>query len=258
MAGTIRLETEDRVVTLWIDRPPLNVLDLATLRRLEQALADVAALEGLQMVVLRGSGGRAFSAGVAVEDHVGERIPAMLETFHGALRRLLALEPVTVAAVDGHCLGGGMELAAVCDLVVATDRSTFGQPEIKLGCFPPVAAVLFPSLFGSGRAFDLLLTGRTIDCRQAEGLGFVTRRTEGELDAAVEGLRRELTAHSAAALRLAKKAIRLGEPRVQPLERALTAAERIYLDELAATADMEEGVAAFMEKRPPVWSHGES
>lgn len=253
---TVRLERDGRAATVWIERPPLNVFDLETLEGLDRAFTELAAVEGLQMVVVRGGGGRAFSAGVAVEDHVGERIAAMLETFHRALRRLFSLEAPTVAAVDGHCLGGGMELAAVCDLVVATERSTFAQPEIKLGCFAPVAAALYPALFGPSLAYDLLLTGRTLDCREAEARGFVARRVvDGGLDAALDQLRGELASLSSVALRLCKKAIRLGQPQVDLIERALAATEDLYLDELAATADMEEGVAAFMEKRPPAWTH---
>ncbi|MEO1366877.1 MAG: enoyl-CoA hydratase-related protein, partial [Acidobacteriota bacterium] len=259
--ATVRVERRGRVATVWIERPPLNILDLDTLSQLDVAVDDLRrqAAEpesGLQLAVVRGGGDRAFSAGVAIEDHVGARIPRMLEVFHRALRRLFALDVPTVAAVDGHCLGGGMELAAVCDLVIATERSSFGQPEIKLACFPPVAAVLYPSLIGPGRTFDLLLTGRRLSCRDAEACGFVARRVpDGGLDAALGVFASELGASSTPALRLTKKAIRLGQARARLLDEALDASERLYLEELAQTADMEEGVAAFLAKRPPAWTH---
>ncbi|MEM8994786.1 MAG: enoyl-CoA hydratase/isomerase family protein [Acidobacteriota bacterium] len=259
--ATVRVERRGRAATVWIERPPLNIFDLDTLAQLDTAFEELrrgaAAPESeLQLVVVRGGGDRAFSAGVAIEDHVGERIPRMLEVFHGALRRLFALEVPTVAAVDGHCLGGGMELAAVCDLVIATERSRFGQPEIKLACFPPVAAVLYPTLLGPGKTFDLLLTGRLLSCADAEACGFVARRVpDGGLDAGLEALASELGALSTPALRLTKKAIRLGQPRARLLDEALAASERLYLEELAQTADMEEGVAAFLDKRPPAWTH---
>ena len=256
ICATVRLERDGRCATVWIERPPLNILDLETLEGLDRAFEQLASLDGLQMVTVRGGGERAFSAGVAIEDHIGERIPAMLETFHRALRRLFSLEAPTVAAVDGHCLGGGMELAAVCDLVVATERSTFGQPEIKLACFAPVAAALYPALFGPSLTYDLLLTGRTLDSREAEAKGFLARRVpHGGLDEALEQLRVELSSQSAVALRLCKRAIRLGQPQVELIDRALSATEDLYLDELAKTSDMEEGVAAFMEKRAPAWLH---
>lgn len=252
----VRLETRSRCVYLTLDQPPLNVLDLATLNALDQALDTVSERPDLHMLVILGGGTRAFCAGVAIEDHTGDKIPAMLDAFHGALRRLFALELITVAAIDGHCLGGGMELAAVCDLVIATERSTFGQPEIGLACFPPVAAALYPTLFGPGRTYDLLLTGRKISSRQAEAMGFVARRLpDGELSQGVDRLVGEITDQSLPAVRATKKAIRAGQPQVELFDRALAESERIYLEELTPCADLDEGVRAFLEKRPPRWQH---
>ncbi len=251
--ATVRLERVGRRATLWLDRPPLNILDLATLARLDEALATLEE-DAPQVLVIRGAGGRAFSAGVAVQDHVPERIPRALELFHRALLRLYRLGSVSVAAVDGPCLGGGMELAAVCDLVLASDESRFGQPEIRLACFPPVATALLPSLIGPARAADLILTGRVIDAVEAERLGFVARRVPREgFEAALTALTDELLAPSTAALRLARKALRAG--REQNFAAALQSAEQIYLDELVPSADVVEGVAAFLEKRPPRWTH---
>ena len=251
------LEVEDRVAVLTIDRPPLNVLDLATLDELGAAVVEVSARKDLQLLILRGGGMRAFCAGVSIQDHTPDKIGAMLGGFHDALRRLFALEIVTVAAVDGHCLGGGMELAATCDMVLATDRSTFGQPEIELGCFPPVAAALYPQLLGTGRTFDLLVTGRKISCAEAEQMGFVARRLAPEetLDQGLRHLKSEILSKSAAALRLTKKAIRAGRPRPELFEDALAETERIYMEEMATCEDLEEGVRAFIEKRPPEWRH---
>jgi cyclohexa-1,5-dienecarbonyl-CoA hydratase len=178
----------------------------------------------------------------------------MLARFHGALMKLHQLDAVTVAAVDGHCLGGGMELAAVCDLVLASERSRFGQPEIRLGCYPPLAAALYPSLLGPALTADLLLTGRTLDCAEAERLGFVARRVADDgFEPALETLVAELLEKSGAVLRLTKKAIRAG--RGNRFQKALGECEHVYLQELAATSDMEEGVRAFLEKRPPTWRH---
>lgn len=251
--ATVRVERDGRVATLWIDRPPLNVLDLATLEALGRAVGALADTPP-QVLQVRGAGERAFSAGVAVEDHTPERIHPMLASFHGALRALRALPSVNVAVVQGHCLGGGMELAAACDLVLAGDGARFGQPEIELGCYPPYAAALYPALLGAKRTYDLLLTGRTIDAAAAHGMGFVSRLVPAaELEAAAASLVAELTAHSAAVTRLTKKAIRAGEG--DAFEIALAECERIYLDELAATTDMEEGLTAFLEKRPPDWQH---
>lgn len=253
MTETLRVERAGRVATVVIDRQPLNILDLATIERLDAALAALAS-DDLQLVFLRGAGARAFSAGVAVQDHTPDKVGRMLELLHGAVRRLDELPAVTVAAVQGHCLGGGMELALACDLVLATDDARFGQPEIELGCFPPVAAALYPRRIGAARTLELILTGRTLSAAEAEGLGLVTWRVaEGGLDLGVARVTADLTAKSAAVSRLAKRAVRAG--RDLPFPASLAETERIYLGELARTADMEEGLAAFLAKRPPEWRH---
>ena len=252
MSSTVLLERDGRSATLTLDRPPLNILDLATVAELS---THVAALEAdpPQLLWLRARG-KAFSAGVAVEDHTGDKVGEMLAGLHGAIRALMELPSICVAVVSGHCLGGGMELAAACDMVLATDDATFGQPEIHLGCFPPVAAALYPARFGSGRTFELLLTGRTLDAEEAERLGFVTWRVAPEqLEAKIADLSRRLLATSAAVTPLLKRAVRTGGE--LPVAGALAETERIYLKELTETEDMNEGVAAFLEKRPAVWKH---
>ncbi|HTQ80362.1 MAG TPA: enoyl-CoA hydratase/isomerase family protein, partial [Thermoanaerobaculia bacterium] len=234
---------------------PLNILDLATLADLNAALDGLAADPDLQVVVLRGAGERAFSAGVSVQDHTADKVRAMLDGLHGAIRRLRDLPAVTLAAVHGHCLGGGMELALGCDLVLATDDARFGQPEIELGCYPPAAAALYPRLLGASRTLELLLSGRTLSAEEAERLGLVTWRT-ATLDGPDGGLARvlaQLTARSAAVTRLTKRAVAAG--RDHDFAAALQETERLYLEQLCQRADMEEGLTAFLEKRPPVWKH---
>ena len=256
MNETVRLEPyagHERTAVLAVDRPPLNVLDLATLARLEAVLAEVTAAPP-QVLVVRGGGERAFSAGVAVEDHTPDRLEAMLGRFHGALGHLRGLPSIVVAAVRGHCLGGGMELAAACDLVVAEEGARFGQPEIRLGCYPPYAAALYPALLGTQRTLDLLLTGRTLDAAEAAAMGFVARLAPaGGLEAAVAALVAEVGAMSAAVTPLVKRAVRAAEG--GGFARALAESERLYLEELAATGDMAEGLEAFLAKRPPRWRH---
>ncbi len=243
-----------RAATLTIDRPPLNILDLATLDALGVAVGELERDGDLALVFLRGAGGRAFSAGVAVQDHTPDKVAAMLAGLHQAIRRLRALPAITVAAVGGHCLGGGMELAMSCDMVLATEDSRFGQPEVDLGCFPPVAAALYPARLGAGRALDLLATGQPITAERAERLGLVQRLLPaGGLDEGCARLAAELAGKSAAVLRSIKRAVAAG--RDLPFAEALAATERIYLDELARLDDMREGVAAFLDKRPPVWKH---
>jgi cyclohexa-1,5-dienecarbonyl-CoA hydratase len=249
---TLLLDRDGRTATITINRPPLNILDIPTIQRLGEAISELDTDKDLQLVVIRGAGDRAFSAGVAVQDHTPELVGPMLESLHGAIRKLRDLSAVTVAAVKGHCLGGGMELALACDLVIATEDARFGQPEIELGCYPPVAAALYPSLIGPGRTLDLLLTGRTLTCEEAERMGLIARRVSS-LDEGLAKLSSEILAKSAAVVRLTKKAVRAGSD--HGFSEALDESERLYLDELCPTADMAEGVAAFLEKRRPVWKH---
>ncbi|MFP5287747.1 MAG: enoyl-CoA hydratase/isomerase family protein [Thermoanaerobaculia bacterium] len=251
---SILVERDGRAATVTLNRPPLNILDIPTIARLGEVMDEISRDEGLQVVVLRGAGERAFSAGVAVQDHTPDKVGAMLESLHGAIRHLRDLDAITVAAVHGHCLGGGMELAMACDLVIATDDARFGQPEVDLGCFPPVAAALYPSRIGAGRTIELLVTGRPLTCREAEGLGLVTRCVAaGSLDKVVARFLEEAGGKSAAVTRLIKKAVRAG--RDLGFSAALEETERIYVGELGRTEDMAEGVAAFLEKRRPVWRH---
>ncbi len=258
--STLLLARDGRTATLTIQRPPLNILDIPTIERLAAALDELETDADLQVVVIRGGGERAFSAGVAVQDHTPDKVGPMLATLHGAVKKLRTLPAITIAAVQGHCLGGGMEVALACDLVIATDDSRFGQPEIELGCYPPVAAALYPARIGPGRTLDMLLTGRTYTCQEAEALGLVTRRVsaavKGGLDEGLAELVSGITSRSAAVTRLTKKAVRLGDRAdEEAFFAALDANERLYLDELCPTADMAEGLAAFLEKRRPVWKH---
>jgi cyclohexa-1,5-dienecarbonyl-CoA hydratase len=252
---TVHIQSAERVAWITIDRPPLNILDIPAIQQLGAAIATLDQMgPDLQVVVIRGAGERAFSAGVAVQDHTPDKIAPMLESFHRAIRLLRDLPAVTIAAVQGHCLGGGMELALSCDLVIASEESRFGQPEVELGCYPPVAAALYPSLMGSGKTLDLLLTGRTLDCQEAERLGLVTRQVPAAgFEAAVHELVAQITGKSAPVTRLIKAAVRAG--RDQGFSTGLAEAERLYLDDLARTEDMQEGIAAFLEKRKPEWRH---
>jgi cyclohexa-1,5-dienecarbonyl-CoA hydratase len=159
-----------------------------------------------------------------------------------------------VAAIHGPTLGGGCEVAAACDLVLAADDVRLGQPEIRLGVFPPAAAALLPRLVGRQRALDLLLTGRTVLAEEALRLGLVTRVLPRDgFEEGVEAFVQELAARSRPVLALAKRAV--VENLERPLSAALDAADHLYLTELMALRDPHEGLAAFMEKREPVWTN---
>lgn len=249
----IVIETRERVISITWDRPPLNVLDLALLHELADALTHCASAPA-DIVILHGAGRRAFSAGVDIRDHTVEKVPEMLEVVHGVIRKLVALPQVTIAAVRGVCLGGGCEVASSCDFVVATEGSSFATPEILVGCYPPVALARFTNLIGYHRAAEMILTGKGIGAREAQSIGLINRVCgEDELETALDSLIQELLGKSGAVLRLTLKGLR--ELSLRGFEEALQRSEEIYCSELLQTADVEEGINAFLEKRAPRWRH---
>jgi cyclohexa-1,5-dienecarbonyl-CoA hydratase len=201
--------------------------------------------------VLRGEGD-CFSTGVDIAAHAPDKVTAMLEKFHGVIRAIVASRKVTIAAVHGNCLGGGAELAMLCDIVITAADATWGFPEINLGCFPPVAATALSSLIGQKRAADLMLTGANVLGTEAAEIGLATRAvTADNMDAAVTKALEHLQKQSPAALSIAKKAIYAWDS--IHFDKGLARAEKIYLDELMKTEDAREGVQAFLEKRNPRW-----
>jgi cyclohexa-1,5-dienecarbonyl-CoA hydratase len=248
----IRLTIDNRVARITFSRPPLNVFNIAMMREISAALAECSNRELVAIVFTSDAECRAFSAGVAVEEHVAETVYQMLDSFHAIFRSLEQLGRPTLALVDGVALGGGSELVAACDIVIATDRSRFGQPEIKLGVFPPVAAVLLPRVIGEKRARELIMTGDIIDSVTALNLGLCNHVVPvAHLEQKAAEILSKLREHSASALGYTRRALDLGAG--QSLDAILKQQEDIYLHELMKTADANEGVKAFMEKRKPVW-----
>ncbi len=250
------VNSEKKGRTQWItwDRPPLNILDIDLLRELDRLLTDCASDATVDLVLLQGAGQRAFSAGVDIKDHTVDKVPEMLEVVHGVIRKLLTLPQVTMASVRGVCLGGGCEVASSCDFIVASENSSFATPEIMVGCFPPVALARFAGLIGYHRAAEMILTGRRFGAPEAQALGLINRVfAEDEFDRGVQTLLGELDGKSGAVLRLTVQGLR--ELSLRGFNDALKRSEEIYCHQLLKTGDVEEGVKAFLEKRPPRWTH---
>ena len=181
----ITLDFVPPMARLILNSPPLNVIDIAMMDELAQALGEIEARSDVFTLILSGAG-KAFSVGVDVAAHTPDKVADMLARFHGVIRALIATKKVTVAAVHGHCLGGGAELAMVCDLVYTTESASWGFPEIKLGCYPPVAATALAALVGQKQAADLILTGRSIRGAEAARIGLANRAVEDtEIEPAV-------------------------------------------------------------------------
>lgn len=250
--SVLTYKVDDGVARLVFDRPPLNIVDLATATEMSLVVGEVAGRADIALVVFEARG-RVFSAGVDVPDHLPGKGERMIPAFHAVCTGLRDLEPPVIAAVHAPAIGGGMEMVLACDLVIAARSATFSQPEIQLGVLAPYASVTLPARIGPARAADLLLTGRALTADEAHAAGIVSRVADDAAFAGtVEGLIAELRAFSPSSLRLAKRAMRLAHP--SPRAEDLAAVEKLYVDELMETPDATEGLRAFMEKRPASWS----
>ncbi|MEO7971738.1 MAG: enoyl-CoA hydratase-related protein [bacterium] len=251
----INFAIADRVARITLASPPLNVLNIAMMQEMNKALDECSQQRDLAAIVFAAAPDcRAFSAGVSVEEHAHETIFQMLDSFHAIFRSLEQISRPTLAIVNGPALGGGCELITFCDFVIASDQARFGQPEIKLGVFPPIAAVLLPRVIGDRRAREMMLTGEIIEAQEALALGLVSRVVPAaELEAEAARLLAQLRGLSALALEHAKRAIDLGQGR--SLDDALKEIEDMYLHELMKTQDAVEGIKAFGEKRKAAWQH---
>jgi cyclohexa-1,5-dienecarbonyl-CoA hydratase len=251
----IRFRVEERVARVTFARPPLNIFTIAMMKEVDTALTECMGMRGVVAVVFDAvPESRAFSAGVSVEEHQPETVYQMLESFHNVFRTLEQMGKPALAVVDGAALGGGCELVAGCDIVISSSRARYGQPEIKLGVFPPVAAVLLPRIMGERRARELLLTGEIFDAQEALRTGLVSYVVEAEqLETKLQEILARLRELSAPALEMARRA--MDAARGRPFNEALERAEDIYLNDLMKTEDAHEGVRAFMEKRKPEWKN---
>jgi len=251
-AEFIRTEVQAGVATVTLNRPPLNVLHIPMLKELEAALQTLAADRSVRALVLAAEG-KLFSAGVDVADHTAEKVGEMIPLFDRVCAALADFPVPTIAAVQGHALGGGCELVLCCDLAALAEQAKIGQPEIQLASIAPIAALRLPRLVGYRAAADIMFTGRNLSAAEALEMGLVN--TVVPADQVVPWARdkaNQIANLSRAAMTLLKQALRLGVGR---WAEALPQIEQLYLEELMSTADAHEGLTAFLEKRPPLWQH---
>lgn len=245
-------QIEGGIATLTLDRPPLNVLHIPMLQQMEAALAELAETESVRVLLLRAEG-KMFSAGVDVADHTAERVGEMIPLFNRVCRALAEFPVPTIAAVHGHALGGGCELVLCCDLAVMADGAKIGQPEIQLAAMAPVAALRLPGLIGYRRTAAMLFSGRNLTAQEALESGLVNAVVPADqvLPWAQEKAA-QLAGYSRVALQMNKKALLISQGNWVA---GLPLLEQLYLQDLMSTADAHEGLAAFLEKRQPKWSH---
>lgn len=251
----IQVAVTDRVARITFARPPLNILTIAMMKEIVDAINRIAQTPDTCAIVFAASQtSGAFCAGVSIEEHKAETVFQMLEGFHSIFRSLNTVSKPVIALVGGAALGGGCELAAFADIVIAGGSARFGQPEIKLGVFPPVAAFLLPKVIGEKKAREMILTGELLTAEAAQSLGLVNHVVaDNALEAKAEELLGAFRQMSVPGLEMARRAM------VQTwglgFDEALKRTEDIYLNELMSFKDPQEGVEAFIAKRPPRWKH---
>ncbi len=245
----IAVDLRPPVARITLNHPPLNVIDMAMMEELRAALEQIDTLPDISAIVFAGSQS-AFSAGVDIAAHTPEKVREMLTLFHSVIRAMVDTGKLTIAGVRRHCLGGGAELALMCDVVYASPDSVWGFPEIKLACYAPVASVALSAIVGQKLAAEMLLTARTLSGEEALAAGLVNGLAEDPETLVADCVQR-VSQLSAAALRMAKKAFYAWDS--IHFDKGLARAEQIYHDELMPTADAQEGIAAFLERRRPKW-----
>ncbi len=251
--NSIDYENVSGVATIYLNKPPLNVLDIAMMKEVVQATEEAKSDPSVKLLVVAGKG-KAFSGGVDVADHTADKVDAMTEIFHKMCMSIIKFPQPTVAVVNGHALGGGCELAIACDMVVASEAARIGQPEIKLGVFPPIAALVMPNIISRKKAMEIILTGEVISAAEAYRLGLVNYAVPPEkLDETAKGLIDKLSALSGIVMRFTKEACNAGLE--GDVDSALKKIENIYLHKLMKTHDAGEGLKSFMEKRAAIWTN---
>ena len=250
---TILLEKSDGIAAITFARPKHNVFNIDMMNLFCDALENLSNDSDIKCLVIKGQG-PSWCAGVDVGDHKPDMADLMISTFNRSLLLMESLPMPTLAAVHGACLGGGMEYAIACDVIIAGENAKFGQPEVKLGFLPPYAAIRLPHLVGPAKAVEICCSGKVYSAETAKSMGFVSRTVpEDQFDSAVEDWLEDIQASSPLILRLNKQAVKqhLG---MRPHD-ALQSVSNLFLNTLMQTEDTLEGIASFYEKRKPSWKN---
>jgi cyclohexa-1,5-dienecarbonyl-CoA hydratase len=253
MPKHLKVEKAEGVARITFDRPKHNVLNIEMMNELNAELESLIADNDLKCLVLLGQG-PSWCAGVEVSDHKPEMVDEMISTFNRIFELMDKLEVPIIAGVHGACLGGGMEVAIACDIIVASEKAAFGQPEIKLGFFPPYAAVRLPQLVGPAKAVEICTTGKRYSAKEAKKMGLVAYKTdEDEFKETLDKLVAEIQYNSPLIIRLNKRAVKqhLG----MDFPKAIQGVSDLFLNVLMKSEDTSEGIKSFEEKRKPVWKN---
>ncbi len=249
----VKYRVEGQVARLTLDRPEHNLLNERMLAEVAAGINSLGNRSDVKLIVLD-SAGKAFCGGIELGEYTQRRVFQLLEAFHNTFAAMLDTSKPLLVVVNGPAFGGGAELAALGDLVIATPKAKFAQPEIKLGVFPPLAAAILPNILGLKLALELVMTGETMTAERAREFGLVNWLVpENELQKKVDDVIAKVTAQSGPVLTMAKKAI-LGSMGL-PLRDAVRNSMKVFLNELGDLEDSQEGVRALVEKRAPQWKN---
>ena len=249
----VKFWSEGEVAHLTLDRPEHNLLNERMLAEIATGISSVSERGEIKLIVLDSSA-KAFCGGIELGEYTQRRVFQLLDAFHGAFSAMLDTSKPVLVVVNGPAFGGGAELAALGDLVIATPKARFAQPEIKLGVFPPLAAAILPYIVGPKLALELVLTGETMSADRARELGLVNWVVPQDgLQNKVDEVIAKVTAQSGPVLTMAKKAI-LGSLGM-PLRDGVRNSMKVFLNELADLEDSQEGLRALVEKRAPKWKN---
>jgi cyclohexa-1,5-dienecarbonyl-CoA hydratase len=252
----IRWDDTGVVAHLSLNRPKQNIMNIEMLREMARAIDGLSTREDVRLILLDAAPECEgyFSLGVGAEGYTQQMVFQMMDAFHNVFRAMMEISKPVLAVVEGVASGAGAELAAFCDLVIATENAQFRQPEIKLGVFPPMGAVVYPRVIGPRRAMEMLLTGDPINAAQALHMGLVNRVVpRAQVKETVDALAKRISEQSGPVLTLLKRVVFEGTWR--PFDEALKRAQDIYLNQLFELQDSQEGLRALMEKRKPVWKN---
>ncbi len=243
---------DGQILNLTLNAPKGNVLDIEMISELTEAVKNFGSKPEIKAFVFQGAGEH-FSYGASIPEHTKELAPKLLSAFHTFFRTLIKVSKPTFALVQGQCLGGGLELAAFCNWIFASEVAQFGQPDIKLSVFPPVSSLILPYRIGQSAADDLVLTGRLITAQEAKQHGLVHTVSREPLKALEEFISTHILPKSTIALQFSVKSSRFEMH--QAFLKNVDPIEKLYVLELMESEDANEGIAAFMEKRAAVWKN---
>jgi len=249
----IQFEISSFIARLTLNHAPHNVLTIPMMKEMAEAIESLNGRADVKAILLQSSQA-AFSAGISLEDSRPDRVFQTLEAFNRVFVAIREISKPLIMVVNGPAIGAGSELVAFGDMVIATPNAKFAQPEVKLGVFPPFAAVMLPALIGPKKTYELILTGEALGAEDALRLGFVNKVVpEAELKKTVDAILAKISEFSGPVLEVTKKVI--GSSIGLPLDEAMKKSQNIYLNELMNLQDVQEGLRAVLEKRKPVWKN---